>query len=1631
MSSGPSPAKQQSSICLLWLVVCKTVRFQLANTVTTVLIIVGPIMVFLIYSATVLFREQQMEQKLPPINMTSGVARYIYYSPGNLVLAGVIEDVVYGLAAKGSQAFYSAEEMDRALSQKGTFGYVGIEFDDGLREINVLPDKVSVALRFPLHLRSNPKLIWKNNAIFKHTNLETDYYNVEGFLSVQAKLSAALILAKKESAILPEVIVQHYPRPKHLKETFSGNSVALAGILFMPYTIAAAYLARVIVMERRQHMRAMLQLLGVRAWIYWLSWFLVGFLILAIPTLFMGLLLKWRFYPLSDTSVVLVFFLVYNLEVLCSAYMISAFFSDTVSVQVAILIVHLLGSLPWRLMLMGYRTTLLRTLFACLFLNSALALGLQELIENENLHMGMSWSRVFTRCKYNINLGIVVLFMLFGSLWRLLVLVYVEQLKSVRTRRWYFPLQPSYWCPRKGRRRFTPEWDLEGQPIVVRARNLEKVFNERSAVSNVSLNFYQDEITVLLGHNDSGKTTLLLLLAGFLEPSSGGVTINGYDLVIEPRKAHQSMCICPQQNVLLDKLKARWHLKFYCRLKGLSRKEASAEADKYLEIGQMEDFASTKVKHLPSGLKRMLLLCCTLCGNSKIILLDEPGTSLDPLLRRDMWDLLRRERMGRCIIMSTHNIHEAEVVADQIVVLCDGQVIGYGTTRFLTHQAATDSFYLLICTKLDDCLVASVTDFLQERFTDIKVQSEYGIYVTYKLPTRHVSQFPRLFLELEQALVELRIQEFSVCAPTLGSVFLRIGEAMREARDRDRKESLSPLASPSPMSSLLNLLPSFDVREDDGRVKCCNQWRAIMERRRLFAWRHRWLYCLIVAMPVIICLLVICFEVFIFIIDFRLTEHSVTDLRVYPTAVLVIESSADDDPIVQQYRRNALAGGATVRGTGGAALADYLLEQMAADQANAQLTLLAGVTVEGGGKPIIAWANNRLEHGSALSLGMVYAALGQEMAHLEIEIVNKPCADTIGQSLAGLSRNSFVEFSLLVFMYLVLATTIFAVLPVLERQSAVQHQQFSSGMSRVTYWLSHLFWDYCLFVAMILSPIVVAAFTSGSALPLTILLLAYGFAVISFTYLISQMSQDLGKMFIIILYINMIGILALFIHPKSADLRYGVLETVLLIHPHYALFCGTQDIIKMDKVLNVYEPRVKTVLSYTYRWTQLHYLMVSGAVYLTLLLLSWVPRRIGYAFKTIKNEKIEPDQKDEDIGVNRIRQRLSLLTTKNYEHFPLILKNVSKRYGSLLAVQSLTLDLNPFECLGLLGRNGAGKSSTFFMIVGMRSITVGNIHIKGYSLRSHPKEGLRHVGFSPREEMLSFYMTGRETLRYWCLVNGIRRSHVRELVRTLADCFGLVLHLDKRVSTYSNGTKRKLMIAMAILAPTLICLDEPTAGVDMHAKYDIWKILESIRQGGRAILLTTHSMEECEFLCTNVGIMDRGSLLCYGSLAHLKNRFSKGIFVKVKVGTTSEMERAREERERINSTELIYRESGSTMGSLRMSLMHLERHRKPQVEGVRKLEEQAISESDIRGDYDLLLQRLEEIFKRDHPYSSVSEKYTYRGMITFCIPNEMIKWSAIFLYMENLKTEIQILYYSVSHTTFEDVFMDFVRKHNQ
>lgn len=181
------------------------------------------------------------------------------------------------------------------------------------------------------------------------------------------------------------------------------------------------------------------------------------------------------------------------------------------------------------------------------------------------------------------------------------------------------------------------------------------------------------------------------------------------------------------------------------------------------------------------------------------------------------------------------------------------------------------------------------------------------------------------------------------------------------------------------------------------------------------------------------------------------------------------------------------------------------------------------------------------------------------------------------------------------------------------------------------------------------------------------------------------------------------------------------------------------------------------------------------------------------------------------------------------------------------------------------------------MLTGDEKISYGEAWVRGISLKTKMKEVHQEIGYCPQFDALIDDLTGRETLRIFCLLRGVPKSYITSISLKLANDLNFMQHLDKKVKEYSGGNKRKLSTAVSLIGnPVVVYLDEPTTGMDPGAKRQLWNMVCKIRNSGKSIILTSHSMEECEALCTRLAIMVNGEFKCIGSSQYLKNKFSKG-----------------------------------------------------------------------------------------------------------------------------------------------------------
>ncbi len=208
------------------------------------------------------------------------------------------------------------------------------------------------------------------------------------------------------------------------------------------------------------------------------------------------------------------------------------------------------------------------------------------------------------------------------------------------------------------------------------------------------------------------------------------------------------------------------------------------------------------------------------------------------------------------------------------------------------------------------------------------------------------------------------------------------------------------------------------------------------------------------------------------------------------------------------------------------------------------------------------------------------------------------------------------------------------------------------------------------------------------------------------------------------------------------------------------------------------------------------------------------------------------------------------------------IKDLVKTYRSgTKAVQGLSLTIPAGTFYGLLGPNGAGKSTTISCITGISVPTSGSIKVFGIDTVTDYREARRKVGLSPQEFNIDFFGKVYDTLYYVAGYYGLRHDERVRRVDELIERFGLQKYAQTPFHQLSGGYKRRVAVARAMVHdPELLILDEPTAGVDVELRHDLWKMLEDLNAAGKTILLTSHYLEEVEKLCSRIGIINGGKL---------------------------------------------------------------------------------------------------------------------------------------------------------------------------
>lgn len=312
----------------------------------------------------------------------------------------------------------------------------------------------------------------------------------------------------------------------------------------------------------------------------------------------------------------------------------------------------------------------------------------------------------------------------------------------------------------------------------VRFINISKTFHQGfcgissvkdiKAVRSVYLEVKKNSLLALLGHNGAGKTTMMNMLTGIVEISEGQILVNEHDIAENLTQARRRLGYCPQFDVLWDELTAREHLLLFGQLKGYRGHYLNTEVDKILKTVNLTDVADNQVVTYSGGMKRRLSVCISGIGDPDVIILDEPTTGLDPISRRQVWELIRELKKDRAVILTTHSMEEADVLSDSIAVIVDGQLKTIGSSLSLKN-AYGDGYRVSIVSFNTQRVIQILKTLVPSgRIVD---ESAGSLIISVSDPS-HIADFAS---EVERAS-ELKslISDWSLSHTTLEEVFMKL-----------------------------------------------------------------------------------------------------------------------------------------------------------------------------------------------------------------------------------------------------------------------------------------------------------------------------------------------------------------------------------------------------------------------------------------------------------------------------------------------------------------------------------------------------------------------------------------------------------------------------------------------------------------------------------------------------------------------------------------------------------------------------------------------------------------------------------------------------------------------------------------
>ncbi|KAF9876838.1 ABC transporter [Colletotrichum karsti] len=1093
------------------------------------------------------------------------------------------------------------------------------------------------------------------------------------------------------------------------------------------------------------------------------------------------------------------------------------------------------------------------------------------------------------------------------------------------------------------------------------------------AVDQLNLRAQRGQIIALLGANGSGKSTTLDAVAGISRFNHGSVSID----------ASGGIGIAPQKNVLWDELTVSEHIRIFNQLKSTGAAAGSVRSDDMVQLIDAIGLGSKKSaqsKTLSGGQKRKLQLGMMLTGGSAVCCVDEVSSGIDALSRRKIWDILLSERGKRTIILTTHFLDEADLLADNIAILSKGVLRAEGSSVALKDSLGAGYSIHVLNAK-------DVRGPPEVAGVDLRVSPNT---IVYTAPSSQLAA--EVIRHLEAACLPYKIN-----SPNIEDVFLNVAE---EVQGEDLQSRPAPARFSDDSGQITEKGMADGGRNSlglqSGRQTGFVKQLTVLVHKRLTLFKTNWIpFVAAFLIPIIAAAIM------------QILINGKSQSTCVPTEQGQRGNSDKYDEVVQSLH---IAAGPT-SGIENTAFSS-ILNGLASTRDSSNFTM-ENVTSESGLRDYIERERKNIMPGGIWASSDDGPMTVAWRADTE-EGMTVPAAVT-AQNLLSVARTNiniaarYIPFDnpfssstldtvqLAIFFSIVLSIVpaFFGLYPNVERRSNVRGLQYSSGVRSLPLWTSHVVFDYGIFViALIIAAVIFVAasdiwFAPGYLFPVFIL---YGLTSILLSYIFSLFLQSQVATFAAIMAYNSVGFaiyLIAFLYILTFSPATVSDRNILIGHYTIAAFFPVANVCRALIVgLNTFNLACDGTSFYDYPGAMnafggpILYLSIQAIILFCGLLWYDSGNKIPAFLKQKKSSNSEMEQLHADQEVANETARVEVTGSDD----GLQVKHLTKKFGKFTAVDNVTFGVRHGEVFALLGPNGAGKSTTISLIRGdiQPSKNGGDVLVEQVSITDKRALARSNLGVCPQFDAIDS-MTVLEHLRHYARLRGI--ADVEYQVQAVVRAVGLDAHVNTMAQHLSGGNKRKLSLGIALTGnPSVILLDEPSSGLDAAAKRIMWRTLSTIVPG-RSILLTTHSMEEADALANRAGIVAQ-RMLAVGDIETLQSRFGDSLYVHLVSrtaphSTAEEMDRMREWVQMMFPNAEI--ESATYHGQMRFS----------------------VSAADV-------LSRAEQIHLTRQ-----------RGQVA-----SLSAIGQLILMLEENKQALGIEHHSVSPTTLNDVFLAIVGQHN-